>query len=384
MSETTAAAPRGYVRPAAVAIAVGSASVLPGFLVGVLALQIRGDLHVGVTAVTAGVTVFFGAGMVGASSGGRIAERFGALAAMRAATAVTGACLLAIAAFAGSLVPLLLLLVVTGLANSVAQPAINLFLAEQVPRGRQGLAFGIKQSAIPGAILVSGLALPLLAIPLGWRPTFALAGVAALGASLTAARERAVSIATVRRAPPGRPTRALVLIAVGAALASAGPSALSAYLVASAVDVGVAEGLAGVLAAVGSLASLAVRVSMGARADRRRDYGFDSVVVLLAGGSVGFGLLAIHATVPFVLGAVLAFMLGWGWPGLFNLAVVERNRESPGWATGISQSGIYVGAAGGPAAYGVLSNAVGYGAAWGITAGVLLLAALTIWLATRV
>ena len=35
---------------------------------------------------------------------------------------------------------------------------------------RQGLAFGIKQSAIPAAVLISGLALPVLAIPLGWRP----------------------------------------------------------------------------------------------------------------------------------------------------------------------------------------------------------------------
>ncbi|HEY6779328.1 MAG TPA: MFS transporter [Thermoleophilaceae bacterium] len=384
MATATPASPRGIARVATVAITVGSASVLPGFLVGALSLQVRDDLDVGVTAVTAGVTVFFGAGMLGASSGGRLAERVGALAAMRAATAITGSCLLAIAALAGSLAPFLVLLGIAGLANSVTQPAINLYMAQQIPRGRQGLAFGIKQSAIPGAILVSGLALPLLALPLGWRPTFALAGLAALLAALVAARERASLAPPALRNTPGRPTRELVLIALGAALASAGPSALSAYLVVSAVDAGIAEGSAGVLAALGSAASLAVRVGMGGRADRRADYGFGWVVLLLAGGSLGFLLLATETAAPFVAGAVLAFMLGWGWPGLFNLAVVERHREAPGWATGISQSGIYVGAAGGPAAYGLLSGAVGYGPAWAITAGVLLVAAAAIGLATRV
>ena len=41
------------------------------------------------------------------------------------------------------------LLAVAGLANAVNQPAINLFMADQVPLDRQGLAFGIKQSAHP-------------------------------------------------------------------------------------------------------------------------------------------------------------------------------------------------------------------------------------------
>ena len=40
--------------------------MLPGFLVGALALQIRGDLDVSVEAVAAGVSVFFLAGAFGA------------------------------------------------------------------------------------------------------------------------------------------------------------------------------------------------------------------------------------------------------------------------------------------------------------------------------
>jgi len=365
----------------ALAVATGGASVLPGFLVGALALQIRSDLDVRVEAVAAGVSVFFLAGALSASWGGRLADHVGAVRAMRWCVLITAACLLAGALLAESLVVLLLLLALAGVSNAVCQPAINLFVSEQVPADRQGLGFGIKQSGIPAAILVSGLALPVLAIPLGWRPTFALCALGPL--ALGVALHRAGSVHVSRRPASRRPSRVLVLTAIGAALATAGPSALGAYLVASAVDVGIAEGTAGLLAAASSGLSLAVRVMLGARADRRRDYGLSTVVVLLAAGSLGFALMATDAVPSFVAGTLLAFTLGWGWPGLFNLAVVASNRETPGSASGISQTGIYVGAGGGPAAFGALYASAGHGTAWLVVAGITLIGAAVIWLAAR-
>jgi predicted MFS family arabinose efflux permease len=100
------------------------------------------------------------------------------------------------------------------------------------------------------------------------------------------------------------------------------------------------------------------------------------MVALLVAGAGGFALLAVGSPAPFVLGAFVAFGLGWGWPGLFNLAVVDLYRESPGAATGISQSGIYVGAAFGPAAYGLLSSGIGYSAAWLVAGAFALVAAM--------
>ena len=79
-------------RPAALSIAAGAATVLPGFLVGSLALQIKGDLDVSTAAVAAGVTVFFAAGAVGAGPGGRLGERVGALRTIRGAVLGTAAC----------------------------------------------------------------------------------------------------------------------------------------------------------------------------------------------------------------------------------------------------------------------------------------------------
>jgi len=295
----------------------------------------------------------------------------------------TALCLLAAAALAQSLAVFLVLLAAAGLANAVTQPAINLFMADQVPLDRQGLAFGIKQSAIPTAVLVSGLALPVLALPLGWRATFAICagGVLLVGAAVGRAAPSFVAPPERPRAP--RPSRKLLLTAVGAALASAGPNALGAYLVASAVDVGIAEGAAGALAAAGSATSLLMRVWLGHRADRRRDYGFSTMVALLLGGAGGFALLAVGEPAPFVAGAFVAFALGWGWPGLFNLAVVDLHREAPGAASGISQTGIYVGAAAGPALYGLLSAEIGYPAAWAVAGGLSLVAAGAVAYAAR-
>ena len=358
-------------------------TVLPGFLVGALALQIRGDLDASVEAVAAGVSVFFLAGAFGAGPGGRLSERTGALRAMTASAVVTCACLLVGGLAASSLVVLFACLMVAGLANAVAQPAINLFMADQVPLERQGLAFGIKQSAIPAAVLISGLALPVLAIPLGWRATFAICALAPLAVALVLARQAASLRPVPQREPPPRPSRALILVALGAALGSAAPCALSAYLVASAVDVGIAEGTAGILAAGGSAVSLAVRLSVGVRADRRVDYGFRMVVILLGFGSVGFALLAAGAPLPFAVGAVVAFALGWGWPGIFNMAIVHLHRDSPGAATGVSQTGIYIGAGGGPAAFGALLSMSGYTVAWLVTAAVALSAAGVMALAGR-
>ena len=355
--------------------------MLPGFLVGALALQIRADLDVRVEAVAAGVSVFFLAGALAAGWGGRLADHVGAIRAMRRCVLITTACLVACALLAESLVALLLLLAVAGVSNAVCQPAINLFVSDEVRADRQGLGFGIKQSGIPAAILVSGLALPALAIPLGWRVTFALCALGPLAIAIALRRGEAVHVS--RRPASRRPSGVLVLTAIGAALATAGPSALGAYLVASAVDVGIAEGTAGLLAAIGSGLSLAVRVMLGARADRRRDYGLSTVAALLAAGSVGFALMATDAVPPFVAGTLLAFTLGWGWPGLFNLAVVDSNRETPGSASGISQTGIYVGAGGGPAAFGALYAGAGHSAAWLVVAGTTLLAAAVIWLAAR-
>jgi predicted MFS family arabinose efflux permease len=76
-----------------------------------------------------------------------------------------------------------------------------------------------------------------------------------------------------------------------------------------------------------------------------------------------------------VIGTLLAFGAGWGWPGLFNFAVVRSNPGAPAAATGITQTGASAGAALGPLLFGVVVQGTSYGVAW-LFCGAMALAAL--------
>jgi cyanate permease len=177
--------------------------------------------------------------------------------------------------------------------------------------------------------------------------------------------------ATVRPERP-RATGPLRGLAIAAVLASAGPNALGAYLVTTAVAAGLGEADAGLLLATGSAFSILARVGAGWRADRAGSHRLTPMVVMLAGGAFGFALLAVGEQAAVVLGALLAFGLGWGWPGVFNLSVVSRHLEAPAAASGVTQTGIYAGAAAGPAAFGLLASAASLSVAWAVTAAVAL------------
>jgi MFS family permease len=67
----------------------------------------------------------------------------------------------------------------------------------------------------------------------------------------------------------------------------------------------------------------------------------------------------------YLVAAPLAFSTAWAWPGLFNLAVVRANPSS---ATGITQTGQFIGAVVGPVLFGIVAEHAGFRAAW-LTAG---------------
>jgi MFS family permease len=364
-------------------IATSTAGVLPVFLVGGLAVQVRADL--GLSPAAQGWVVFGYFGVSAASSAvfGRLVERIGPAAGMRL-SAVGAAVALAAAAVSPTFGALLAALALGGLANSLAQPASNALIVAGVPATRNGLAFGVKQSAIPAATLLAGLAVPTVGLTVGWR--WAFAGAAALALSTLAL------VPTV--APPprhqgrraGRPEAALVALAVlgiGAGLGSAMANSLGAFLTSSAADAGVGQGLAGLLLSVGSVAGLSSRVAMGWRADRQDGGHFGVVVTMLLVGSLGLVGLASGRAVSFVAGTLVAFGAGWAWPGVFNLAVVAYNRSAPAAATGVTQTGTYAGAAVGPLVFGYLADHGGYRSAWLVFLGVTVAAAGVISLGGR-
>ena len=72
---------------------------------------------------------------------------------------------------------------------------------------------------------------------------------------------------------------------------------------------------------------------------------------------------------------MLAFTAAWGWAGLFTFAIVKDNPEAPAAASGITQTGKYIGAALGPPIFGFIADRVSFTAAWWFSTIVLLMAA---------
>ena len=349
---------------------------LPVFLLSGLAVLVRQDVALGELQLGLAVSTFFAVAAVSAVPAGRAVERLGARRATGAA-ALGSALALATMAAAHSYPVLLAGLALAGVANALAQIASNEALARVVPRARQGFAFGVKQAAVPAATVLAGLSLPLLGLTLGWRAAFVGAASSAVAYAAVVRR----GIPAGRAAPAGRsrpsgsaPRGPLAVLAVAAGLGAGAAGALSAFLVVSAVGAGVPPARAGLLLAAGSMLSVFVRLIVGRRADAREGGHLQDVAAMLAVGSLGMGLLATGSTVLLLPGAVVAFALGWGWPGLLNFAVVRLHPAAPAAATSITQAGVFAGGALGPLAFGVLVVTWSYAAAWSV-AGVALVTA---------
>lgn len=303
---------------------------------------------------------------------------------MRVAAAMSVAALVGLGTIADRWSILVALLALAGLANAFAQPAANMALAQGIPARRLGFAFGVKQSAIPVSTLLAGTAVPVFALAVGWRWAFVASAVLAL---LTMAmvpqlarppRRAGAANGIERAAVPG-----LVVLAAAGALGSASANAMGVFMVDAAVSAGWGEAAAGRLLSVGSLVGLAVRLLSGWGIDRRQRWGLGMVGALMGAGSVGFLLLGHGAGASGLYTIVVAFGAGWGWPGLFHFSVVHAHRRAAATATGLVQSGVFLGGVLGPMVFGYLAEAWSYTVAWTVGGLALLVAAAGIFGAAR-
>ena len=355
--------------------------VVPGFLVGGLAVQIADELHFDPAGLGLAVSVCFGVSALSSVPAGALVERFGVKRTAMAAISISATGLFAIALFARTLAALVAFLAIAGTANALGQLASNAAVANRVPPGRQGLSFGIKQSAIPLSTLLAGISVPLIALNLGWRWAFALAaGLALVALLLVPPDARAGKRPAAAR--EGRPTAALVVIGVAATLAAGGANALGAFLVDAAVAGGLAPGPAGLALSAGGAINLTVRLVSGWFADRRTGGHIAVVAGSLVLGAVGLALLTQPGLAALAIGVALGFGLGWSWPGLLNYSVVRLHPQAPAAATSITQTGIYTGACLGPLLFGAVAATRGYPVAW-LTASIAMLLAAAGMLVAR-
>ncbi|GAA0382194.1 MFS transporter [Micromonospora gifhornensis] len=370
------------VRASAVAVVVTIACVLPVFLVGGLAVQMREDLHFSPAGLGLVVAVYFGVGALASVPSGALVERWGGAVVARAGILVSASCLLAVAVLARSYPVLLALLAVSGTANALGQLSSNVLLARHVPARRQGLSFGIKQAAIPVSTLLAGAAVPTFALTVGWRWAFVAAAGAAL-ATLPAVPAQPAQPARRSVRGAGRGTFPLVVVGIAATLAAGAAGALGTFVVDAAVDRGLEPALAGLTLTLGSAACITARVGLGWLADRRSGGHVTIIAGNLVVGAIGLALLAMAGSAPLVIGVLLGFALGWSWPGLMNFAVVQLHPQAPGAATSITQTGVYAGGALGPLTLGPLAAAAGYPTMWLTAAAAMLAAAALMLTATR-
>ncbi|WP_250029204.1 MFS transporter [Paractinoplanes maris] len=348
---------------------------VPVFLVGGLAVQIGDELDFSPAGLGLAVSAYFGASALASLPAGYLVERFGATRVSRAGIILSVASLLGVAAFANTLWSLILILALGAGANAMGQLASNTALSRHVPPRRQGLSFGIKQAAIPVATLLSGAAVPVVALTLGWRWAFVFMAGLAAGALLLVPDERETA-AKRAKSTAKRATGALIVIGVGATLASGSANALGTFLVDSAVARGISPGPAGLSLTLGSAVCVTSRVLGGWLADRWPDRSITMISGLLLAGALGLGLLAAPGSLPLVAGVVLGFGFGWAWPGLMNFAVVRLHPQAPAAATSITQTGVYAGGCLGPLGLGTLATTTSYPTMWVVAAIAMLGAAV--------
>lgn len=373
-------------RAASLGVVVIAVTILPAFLTGALGVQIGDELGLDLTGIGGLYGVLFGTSAVVSAPTGRLVQRWGWEAGIRLAAGGTGLALITLAVFPGTWWadwwPVAVVFAFAGVTAAVSQAGSNLALARSVPAGRYGLVFGLKHTAVPVAAILGGLAVPTIALTVGWRWAYVAAAAIAFATALAVPARRGPPPPRRRSEPPhrhlGTPVPTLVALAVAAALAHTGLDAIGAFVVPFAVSVGVAEGPAGILLTIGSLAGLIVRLTSGWLVDRRQHTGLPWMAALLFIGSLGFLVLAVGGSTLLVVGILLAFAGGWGWAGLLTFIVVRANPGAPATATGIVNTGKYVGAAAGPALVGYLAERTSFSVAWWVACSVLFLAAVIV------
>lgn len=361
-------------------VVISSALVLvalPFFMVGGLAVQIKAELELSEASLGAAVTIGFLSGAFTAPFGGRIADRVGPRRAVYIGCSIATTALLSLGLFTTGWSTLVGFLCLGGIGVALTDPGLAILVGVTVPGQRQGLAFGVKEASIPAATLVAGLAVPTIALTVGWRWAFLiavlpLALVLVLLPRLQTQMQSQETIETEVHEPATPPPkrRALLLAAMAAALGTTAASGVGIFLTDSAVAMGMTPGNAGLLLATGSLAGIVARVATGALADRTGGPQFGLIASMLAVGAVTMSLGGTGNTLLLILGTIGAFTGGWAWTGIYFLSLVKTFPDRPGTVAGIGTAGLGVGNAAGPVLFGLAAGAWSFGAAW-VGAGVI-------------
>lgn len=185
----------------------------------------------------------------------------------------------------------------------------------------------------------------------------------------SAAKKKSSSDAGGRR----RRFSPLLFLGVGGLLGSSGTVLIPPFIVDGLIDQGIAASSAAGLLAVGSITGVAARVAVGGLSDLwpRPFHHLRVVEGMMLVAALSMIVLAFSRSQPLLtLATVLAFGIGWSWPGLLHHAVLSTHPYAPGRATGAMQMGTYLGAVVGPGIFGLVVDHVSFEAAWTVAVAI--------------
>lgn len=326
-------------------------------------------------------TATFGAAAIGCVVLARATDGLGAVRVMVLVSVGSGVGLLAVAA-APSFAWLIAGAALCGVAQSVSNPSTNMYVAG-LPARRRSALIGWKQSGVQMSQLLAGVAMPVLALQLGWRVALSAGVVVAVAGVATALLLRSPRPHVVSASGSGLVAKGLHLpprqrsdlnkAAVRSLQAytffiAIGLAATNAYLPLFAHDeLGLSIEVAGFTAAVVAVVGLCSRIWWG-----RQRIAPARTATVLAG-------LACCSTVGALVAAAAqagAIPLLWIGSALFGLSALAANSvtmvtlvalmplEAIGWASGLVATGLYLGFAAGPILFGFLLEATSYRVAW--------------------
>lgn len=362
-------------------------AVMPVFLTGAMSVQMAEDLAFGVAGLGTAAGLFRMTQVGTSVFLGRLADRLGAVWSLRLAALISATACAGIALSARTLLSLSLWLIYGSCANALGQPAANRLLIYRVPSENLGWAFGLKQSATPVASMLAGLAVPALALSVGWRYAFLANTVLAL-AVIVAVGKRVPGpspFAGTTKAPKARleNRRMVLLFATALGLALMANASIPTFFVGSAVESGVAVSTAGYLLAAGSLCAVVVRLIAGWWCDNRGGRPLDIAAWAIGIGSIGIALLATSDARLMAVGVIVAMAGAWGFNGVFWFAMVRAYRKTPGRITGALAPGGFVGATGGTFVFGFVVAQTSYSVAWWLNTSIALVAAAMMAIGSR-
>lgn len=385
---------KGEWAPVLLAFGVAVLGVLPQFLLGALSPLIIRDHDADLVAVATAILTMNGVAAVASPVMGAVLASTGVAIGLRACVGFSALGATALALEVPHVGGLLGPSAMFGVTLAMSQPLANIILVSRVAPSRRGFAFGMKQAATPAAGLLAGLSLPAVSTLLSWRVCFGMVAVlCGLGCFalviLGRSSDRPDPMSSALGRSPGWSSRGWIRLLVwtgAAAFGSAGFVSTGTYLVSLSASAGASLATAGLVLTLVSTMSIVGRISAGFVVDRRGLDPLPLVVILMLAGGVVTGVLpfARDAAAAFVVLSLVMGASAWSWNGLFHYGIAEQFAERAAQATGVTQVGLFAGAAAGPVVFALASEQTSLAMAWTGTGASLLLAASLMVVGTAV